>query len=141
MAINPERATALEISRLLRFPFANNIESFARGGWKWWSSARRRTTRWSAARSRKLQRKLHGIPQVLYAAVEREGSVIIPDGDFVIRTGRPRACGGGYGDDHLVLPLSGQEFPAHQKRDAPGRRTHQLLSGQDDRAHGRACQP
>lgn len=31
MAINPERATAQEISRLLRFPFANNIESFARG--------------------------------------------------------------------------------------------------------------
>ena len=29
MAINPERATAQEISRLLRFPFANNIESFA----------------------------------------------------------------------------------------------------------------
>ena len=30
-AINPERATALEISRLLRFPFANNIETFAKG--------------------------------------------------------------------------------------------------------------
>ena len=31
MAINPERATAVEISRLLRFPFASNIESFAKG--------------------------------------------------------------------------------------------------------------
>jgi trk system potassium uptake protein TrkA len=29
--INPERATAQEISRLLRFPFAINIESFAHG--------------------------------------------------------------------------------------------------------------
>lgn len=28
-AINPERATALEISRLLRFPFANNIETLS----------------------------------------------------------------------------------------------------------------
>ena len=31
MTINPERATALEISRLLRFHFASNIESCARG--------------------------------------------------------------------------------------------------------------
>ena len=31
VAINPERATALEISRLLRYPFAGSIESFARG--------------------------------------------------------------------------------------------------------------
>ena len=29
--IKPERATAQEISRLLRFPFAINIESFAHG--------------------------------------------------------------------------------------------------------------
>ena len=31
MAINPERATAVEISRLMRFPFATNVESLARG--------------------------------------------------------------------------------------------------------------
>ena len=31
VAINPERATALEISKLLRYPFAGSIESFARG--------------------------------------------------------------------------------------------------------------
>ena len=31
VAINPERATALEISRLLRYPFAGSIESFAKG--------------------------------------------------------------------------------------------------------------
>ena len=30
---------------------------------------------------------MHGIPQVLYAAVERDGSVIIPGGDFVIEPG------------------------------------------------------
>ena len=29
--VNPERATAREISRMLRFPFAGNIETFARG--------------------------------------------------------------------------------------------------------------
>ena len=31
VAINPERATALEISKLLRYPFAGSIESFAKG--------------------------------------------------------------------------------------------------------------
>ena len=31
MIINPERATAQEISRLLRFPYAGNVETFARG--------------------------------------------------------------------------------------------------------------
>ncbi|MEI3140417.1 MAG: hypothetical protein V8S34_01870 [Lawsonibacter sp.] len=49
MVINPERATALEISRLLRFPSAANIETFCRGrvelmgfrlqeGTLWWAS-------------------------------------------------------------------------------------------------------
>lgn len=31
MVINPEQATAVEISRLLRFPTAANVDSFARG--------------------------------------------------------------------------------------------------------------
>ena len=31
MTINPERATAQEISRMLRYPFASNIEPFAKG--------------------------------------------------------------------------------------------------------------
>ncbi len=31
MVINPENATAIEISRLLRFPSAANIETFCRG--------------------------------------------------------------------------------------------------------------
>ena len=31
MVINPENATAVEISRLLRFPSAANIETFCRG--------------------------------------------------------------------------------------------------------------
>ena len=36
---------------------------------------------------REIAAKVHGIPQVLYAAVERDGSVIIPGGDFVIEPG------------------------------------------------------
>ena len=31
LAVNPERTTAMEISRLLRYPFASKVEIFARG--------------------------------------------------------------------------------------------------------------
>lgn len=61
-AINPERATALEISRLLRFPFANNIETFAKGRSKWWNSAYRRMTWLSAAHCTRCHRGCREFP-------------------------------------------------------------------------------
>ena len=87
MAINPERATAQEISRLLRFPFANNIESFARGRVEMVEFRAQERDAVVGKPLREIAAKVHGIPQVLYAAVEREGSVIIPGGDFVIEAG------------------------------------------------------
>ena len=87
MAINPERATAQEISRLLRFPFANNIESFARGRVEMVEFRAQEHDAVVGRPLREIAAKVHGIPQVLYAAVEREGSVIIPGGDFVIEPG------------------------------------------------------
>ncbi len=87
MAINPERATALEISRLLRFPFASNIESFAKGRVELVEFRAQEKDEMAGIPLRDLSRKLHGLPQVLYAAVEREGEVFIPNGDFVIRAG------------------------------------------------------
>lgn len=87
MAINPERATAQEISRLLRFPFANNIESFARGRVEMVEFRAQEHDAVVGKPLREIAAKVHGIPQVLYAAVEREGSVIIPGGDFVIEAG------------------------------------------------------
>ena len=87
MAINPERATAQEISRLLRFPFANNIESFARGRVEMVEFRAQEHDVVVGRPLREIAAKVHGIPQVLYAAVERDGSVIIPGGDFVIEPG------------------------------------------------------
>lgn len=87
MAINPERATAQEISRLLRFPFANNIESFARGRVEMVEFRAQEHDAVVGRPLREIAAKVHGIPQVLYAAVERDGSVIIPGGDFVIEPG------------------------------------------------------
>ena len=87
MAINPERATAIEISRLLRFPFATNVESFARGRVEMVAFRAQENDPIAGLPLRDLSRELRGIPQVLYALVERDGIVQIPYGDFCIRPG------------------------------------------------------
>ena len=85
LAVNPERATALEISRLLRFPFAANIEAFAKGRVEMVAFRAQESDSVVGVPLRDLSRKLRGIPQVLYAVVERGGEVVIPNGDFVIQ--------------------------------------------------------
>jgi trk system potassium uptake protein len=87
MAINPERATALEISRLLRFPFASNIESFAKGRVEMVEFRAQEHDPVVGVPLKDLAHKLHNIPRVLYAAIERDTVVTIPNGDFVIQPG------------------------------------------------------
>ena len=85
MAVNPESAAAQEISRLLRFPSALQIEPFARGrvelvGLKVPENS-----------------VLDGMPlwalykefqvKILICVVQREDEVIIPSGDFVLHSG------------------------------------------------------
>lgn len=84
MAINPERATALEISRLLRFPFASNIEPFAKGRVEMVEFRAQENDMLIGTPLKQLSRD---IPRVLYAAVDRDGEVYIPSGDFVIKAG------------------------------------------------------
>lgn len=87
MVINPENATAVEISRLLRFPPAANIETFCRG-------------RVELIGFRLLEddflvnRPLHALSDqvkqlsLLFCAVERPGGeVAIPNGAFVPQAG------------------------------------------------------
>lgn len=86
MAVNPERATALEIGRLLRFPFANNIEAFARGKVELVEfSAQPNDAVVGVPISDIGKRSL--MPRVLYAAIERNDKCIIPDGNFIIEPG------------------------------------------------------
>ncbi len=85
LAINPERATALEISRLLRFPFACNIESFAKGRVEMVEFRALEGDMVVGIPLKDLPQQLHGLPKVLYCAVERDGDVIIPNGNFVIQ--------------------------------------------------------
>ncbi|MBQ9211951.1 MAG: Trk system potassium transporter TrkA [Clostridia bacterium] len=87
VAINPERATALEISKLLRYPFAGSIESFARGQVEMVEFRAQKDDSIVGIPMKNLSSKLPNIPQVLYSMVERDNQVIIPGGDFFIEPG------------------------------------------------------
>jgi len=85
LVTNPERATAVEIARLLRFPFASNIDTFARGRVEVVEFRAHENDAMVGLPLHQVNKKMRGAPQVLYAAVERGGQVHIPNGDFVIR--------------------------------------------------------
>ena len=85
--INPERTAAHEISRLLRYPFAGSVETFARGRVEMMDFSATEDDVVVGVPLRDLGRRHRTLPQVLYCAVERDGLPIIPKGDFVIRPG------------------------------------------------------
>ena len=94
VAINPERATALEISRLLRYPFAGSIESFAKGQVEMVEFKAQPTDAIVNIAMKDLSSRISGLPRILYTMVERNSQVIIPDGDFAIQPGdRVFVCG------------------------------------------------
>lgn len=86
MVINPENTTAVEISRLLRFPSAANIETFCRGRVELMGFRLQ-------AGDFLVDKPLHALSSqvkklsLLFCAVERDGQVIIPNGSFVPRVG------------------------------------------------------
>ena len=84
--INPEMAAAKEISHLLRFPGASKIDTFADG-------RVRRLIKFALTEQQGLDGvAIHEIPtrlksDILVCAVERDGGVIIPNGNFVLKNG------------------------------------------------------
>lgn len=84
MIINPEQAAAREISRLLKFPSAIKIDTFAKG--------RVELLRMRIPENSILhQRKVYEIKtllrcDVLICAVERGDEVVIPNGNFVLES-------------------------------------------------------
>ena len=136
--INPERAAAQEISRLLRLPFAINIEPFAHG--------RVEMVEFKAEK---------GDPILARAALEAARQV---PKDTVYRRsaqrrshhsrrqlsnsgGRPRVRHRRSRVDHEVFQADGQRYTAHEIRVAHRRRPHFLLSCKEPQRHGRASSP
>ncbi len=85
LIVNPEFATAAEISRILRFPAAINAETFAKG--------RIELIEFNVGEDNALcDNAIYEIYKnykikVLICAVERGGEVYIPNGDFIIQSG------------------------------------------------------
>ena len=86
-AINPERATAREISRMLRYPFGGSMETFARGRVEMVDFRASEGDPMVGLPMKEIFKKNRQMPQVLFGAVERGGEIIIPKGEFIIRAG------------------------------------------------------
>ena len=85
MSINPEKAAAREIARVLRFPAAMKLESFSKGRLE---LVEYRLPGGSALDGMQLADLYKNIRvRVLICAVARKGETIIPSGDFVLRSG------------------------------------------------------
>ncbi|MBQ7955449.1 MAG: Trk system potassium transporter TrkA [Lachnospiraceae bacterium] len=85
MIINPESALAQEMSQIVRFPFAQKIDSFANGHI---NLVHFRVDTDSVLVGRSLQDiRLSLKSQMLVCLVNRDGEVTIPRGEFVIQAG------------------------------------------------------
>ncbi len=82
---NPDREAASEIARVLQFPTAARVETFAGGKAELVEYRIPPSSELDGMPLRELGRLFHA--GVLICAVEREGTVTIPNGNFVLRSG------------------------------------------------------
>ncbi|MBS6195332.1 MAG: Trk system potassium transporter TrkA [Clostridiales bacterium] len=85
MIINPEMAAAAEIARLLRFPSAIKIDTFAKGKVELLKFRLKPEFDLDQISIAELPRKFRC--DILVSAVEREDEAFIPNGDFVLQNG------------------------------------------------------
>lgn len=86
MTINPENATAIEITRLLRFPSATHIETFCRGRVELMGFRLQPDDFLVGTPLRDMSSQIKKL-SLLFCAVDRDGEVIIPNGFFVPKAG------------------------------------------------------
>ena len=85
MVINPELATAMEIARLLRFPSAIKIDTFAKGRAELLTIKLRSSF---GLGGRSVEQAVSGLKsKILICAVERGDKIFIPNGGFVLEDG------------------------------------------------------
>ena len=85
MSVNPEKATAHEIARVLRFPTAMKLESFSKGRLELVEYRVAEPTALDGTRLSELYQSFK--VRILICAVARQGETIIPSGDFTLRAG------------------------------------------------------
>lgn len=86
MVINPEYSTAIEISHLLRYPPASNIDTFLRGGVELLSITVQPDDFIIGRSLSELSRQIKTL-SFLFCAAQRGDEVIIPNGSFVPQIG------------------------------------------------------
>ena len=82
---NPDMGAAREISRILQFPTAARVETFARGRAELVEYRIPAGSELDGLALKELVKRFKA--RVLVCAVEREGSVSIPKGDFILHSG------------------------------------------------------
>ena len=107
MLINPELTAAVEISRLLRFPSAANIDTFARGRVELISFHVQETDFLAGRSLASLSSKLQGLPMLL-CAVERGDEVFIPNGASLLAVGDRVSVAGTPNGIHQFFKLLGR---------------------------------
>lgn len=85
MTVNPEYAAAREIAKVLHFPSANNIESFAKGAVDLIEMKIKSNNPLDNMEITEIHKRFH--VNVLVCAVQRGTDVFIPRGDFVLKAG------------------------------------------------------
>ena len=85
LCINPEMETAREIARVIKFPLAKNVEPFARGRVELIEYEVAKNEIFCGRTVNSIFSKIKN--PVLVCAVERNGTVIIPYGDFIFLEG------------------------------------------------------
>lgn len=109
--INPEYSTALEISRLLRFPAATNVDTFFRGRVEMLGIMIRPEDSIVGVPLSELFSKTKAF-SVLFSAAERDDGIIIPNGDFVPQVGDKLYITGTPQDLSAYLRSLGRDLPA-----------------------------
>ncbi|MBR3226990.1 MAG: Trk system potassium transporter TrkA [Erysipelotrichaceae bacterium] len=85
MAVNPEKAAAVEIARLIRFPAAIQIDTFSRGEVELMKFIIPENSEIVGCSLNEINRRFQ--TNVLICCVERKQEALIPDGSFVLQAG------------------------------------------------------
>ena len=107
MAVNPELAVAGEIARLLLFPDASKIETFVKGRVELIEFPLSQNSMLAGMSLAEMYNKFQ--IKILVCAVERGDNVVIPDGEYVLRSGDRLHVAASHVDIELFFKLLGKK--------------------------------
>ncbi len=85
LVINPEQAAAAEVARIIKFPSAMKVDTFARGRVELIKISIPEDSKLAGLKLTDMESKLHC--KVLICTVERGEELLIPHGDFMLEAG------------------------------------------------------